>query len=103
MKLHGEPSVAGSIWFSKTVPFDALLGTLHALEQKADKERLIDLHLRASGDDGSHVIAFHYVMRKGTKREQRSITETILATVKATLSLRKRDLRYTMSTVLATV
>lgn len=99
-KFRGTPSVAGSVWFSGEVPYETLTGLLVELAQKANSRRLVDLHLRESGDDGSHVIAFHYLMRKGTKREQSSITKVVIGAVRQ-LQLHKRDTRYTMSTVLA--
>lgn len=101
IEVYGTPSVAGSIIFYPQVSREVLIGAVHELALKADKRRLIDLHLRADGDDGAHVIAFRYQMHRGTRKEQRKIIKGLVAFLSERLGLKpKKDMDWTMSTVI---
>ncbi|MBX9906281.1 hypothetical protein K2X96_00080 [Patescibacteria group bacterium] len=75
--LDNDSRVAGTVKFNASVPIEKLVGFITHI--KADNtERWFDLHIRGAGDDGTHYIAFHYILPDGKKKTQTKMVNKLL-------------------------
>jgi len=69
--------VAGTVKFDASVPEEKLKGFI--VEMKSNNpERWVDLHIRGAGDDGTHYIAFHYLLPDGKKKTHKKAVHRLL-------------------------
>ncbi len=65
--LNYDHSIGGSVKFDASVPVATLAVFIKEM-RSSNPERWIDLHIRSSGDDGTHYIAFHYILSDGKEK-----------------------------------
>lgn len=85
-----EHRVAGSIHFDPSVTPKQLLVVLAGLKSLGEMNRWVDLHIRPDGDDGSHVIAFHYILLDGRKKTQDKLVDRVILFLKDYLGTQRR-------------
>jgi hypothetical protein len=105
IQLNGKPSMAGHFHIRQPVDASKVVAAVQELAemQADDLSRLKDLHVRGGGDDGSYIIAFHYLMRDGSKAEADGITELVREFIAQKLKLKPKQMDWTIGTVLATI
>lgn len=105
--LNNDPKVAGSIKFNASVPVARLIDFLQELK-KADP--LFNMHLRGAGDDGTHYIAFEYVLPNDSRETHDKVVDHFLqffrdklgvSPTKPSVPLGSRG--WSISTVLASI
>lgn len=65
--LNRDYRFAGTIKFNISVSIEKLADIITEMKAKSP-ERWVDLHIRGAGDDGTHYIAFHYILEDGKKK-----------------------------------
>ena len=72
-----DSHIAGTVKFDASIPIDKLISFI--VEMRSDKpEQWVDLHVRGAGDDGTHYIAFHYIMSDGSKKTHEKTVQKLL-------------------------
>ncbi len=69
--------VAGTVKFGRSVPITTLSSLIAELKT-VRPNRWVDLHIRKGGDDGTHYIAFHYILEDGSKRHHDAAVHSLL-------------------------
>lgn len=69
--------VAGTVKFDRAVPVELLLVLIVQMKSK-NPERWVDLHVRGAGSDGTHYIAFHYILPDGKKKTHKKAMNALL-------------------------
>ena len=105
IQLNGKPSMAGHFHIHQPVDMTKLLEVVHGLvqDQSKDLSRLKDFHVRRGGDDGSYIVAFHYVMSNGSTEEFQGISELVRETLKQRLKLKPKQMNWSIGSVLVTI
>jgi hypothetical protein len=71
LKLNDEHRVAGTVKFGPSVSVRTLVFVMMGLKTSRPG-RWIDLHVRKGGDDGTHYIAFHYILEDGLEKTHKA-------------------------------
>lgn len=80
--LSLDDRVAGSVRFDRSVSVDTLVEIIRELKSLGEEKRWVDLHIRPGGDDGTHVMAFHYILRDGKRRTQKRAIRGLITLLK---------------------
>lgn len=85
---HG---IAGTVKFAPSVPVERLVGFVNDMKSK-DPERWVDLHIRGAGDDnGTHYIAFHYILTDRQKKTQKKAALSLIQYFRDQLGTRPKQ------------
>jgi hypothetical protein len=82
--------VAGTVKFDTSVSIEKLANFI--LDMKSNKpERWVDLHIRGAGGDGTHYIAFHYILPDGEKKTHKKAVNSLLQYLRDQLGTRPKQ------------
>lgn len=84
---------AGSIKFKREVLLETLIEIIQDWKNYASADKWLDLHVRSSGDDGTHYIAFHFVLDDGEKATSDKFDESLLADLRRKLGFKQNPYR----------
>ncbi len=75
--INGNHRVAGTITFDSSISVERLSAVAVGLKQH-NPERWVDLHIRGAGDDGTHHLAFHYILEDSRKKTHKQAVSRLL-------------------------
>jgi len=87
--LNHDHRVAGTLKFDTSVPIEKLADFISEMKSRTP-ERWVDLHIRGAGDDGTHYIAFHYILPDGTKKTHTKAVNSLLQYLRDQLGTRPK-------------
>jgi len=88
--LNRDHRVAGTVKFDTSVPIEKLADFISEMKSK-NPERWVDLHIRGAGDDGTHYIAFHYILQDGKKKTHKKAVQSLLQYLRDRLGSRPKQ------------
>lgn len=88
--LNHDHRVAGTVKFDPSIPVEKLADFISEMKSK-NPERWVDLHIRGAGDDGTHYIAFHYILPDGRKKTHNRVIHRLLQYLRDQLGSRPKQ------------
>lgn len=80
---------AGTVKFDRSVSVGEL-SELTAEMKRHNPDRWIDLHIRSAGDDGTHYIAFHYILPDVKKKTYKRAVNRLIQFLRDRLGSRPK-------------
>lgn len=87
--LNHDHRVAGTVKFDASVPVEKLSNFIKEMKSRKP-DRWVDLHIRGAGDDGTHYIAFHYILPDGAKKTHTKAVNSLLQYLRDQLGTRPK-------------
>jgi hypothetical protein len=88
--LNRDHCVAGTVKFDASVSVEKLAGFISEMKSRTP-ERWVDLHIRGVGGDGTHYIAFHYILSDGEKKTHKKAVNSLLQYLRDQLGTRPKQ------------
>jgi len=87
--LNCDHRVAGTVKFDGSVSIEKLTDFVAEMKSRTP-ERWVDLHIRGTGGDGTHYIAFHYILPDGEKKTHKKMVNSLLQYLREQLGTRPK-------------
>ncbi len=88
--LNNDHRAAGTVKFDASVSIEKLADFITEMKSKTP-ERWADLHIRGAGDDGTHYIAFHYILPDGERKTHTKAVNGFLQYLRDQLGTRPKQ------------
>ncbi len=88
--LNNDHRVAGTVKFDASVSIEKLADFVSEMKSRTP-ERWVDLHIRGAGGDGTHYIAFHYLLPDGEKKTHTKAVNSLLQYLRDQLGTRPKQ------------